>query len=53
MSVLTELGKERKSLSDVPIHLTGFSVSSMYVGYKYTYTNMFVKSGLRDGFSRS
>jgi hypothetical protein len=52
MSVLTELGKERKSLSDVPIHLTGFSVSSMYVVYKYTYTNMFVKSGLRDGFSQ-
>jgi hypothetical protein len=31
MSILTELGKERKSLSDVPIHLTGFSASSMYI----------------------
>jgi hypothetical protein len=31
MSILTELGKERKSLSDVPIRLTGLSASLMYV----------------------
>jgi Arc/MetJ-type ribon-helix-helix transcriptional regulator len=31
MSILTGLGKERKSLSDLPIHLTGFSPSSMYI----------------------
>jgi hypothetical protein len=44
MSILTGRGKERKSLSDVPIHLTGFRASAII--YKYTYTSMFVKGRL-------
>jgi hypothetical protein len=44
MSILSELGKERKSLSDVPIHLTGFQ--RLIHAYKYAYTNMFIMSGL-------
>jgi hypothetical protein len=30
MSILTGRGKERKSPSEVPTHLTGFGVSSIY-----------------------
>jgi len=44
MSILTSRGKDRKSLSDVPIHLTG--VTASVIIYNYTYTSMSVKGRL-------
>src|ERR1700687_861385 len=52
MPILTGRGKERKSLSDVPIHLTGFgspfTLIPLYIFY-YTGLKSFVVAGGPDG----